>query len=71
MCLYFVNLPIKKEVRIEVGFVSLGRVIDINPLIFFFFFLIGNEKNFIKKKLVNLSTLGMYCGGKNQEPKLQ
>ena len=37
----------------------------------FFFFLISNEKKFIKKKLANLSTLGMYCGGKNQEPKLQ
>ena len=70
MCLYFVNLPIKKAVRIEVGFVSLGRVIDINPLIFFFFW-IGNEKNFIKKKLANPSTLGMYCESKNQEPKVQ
>ena len=37
---------------------------------FFFFFWIDNERNFIKKKLANLSTLGMYCGGKNQEPKL-
>ena len=36
-----------------------------------FFFLISDEKKFIKKKLANLGTLGMYCGGKNQEPKLQ
>ena len=36
----------------------------------FIYFLIGNKKIFIKKKLANLSTLGMYCGGKNQEPKL-
>ena len=28
-------------------------------------------ENFMKKKIANLSTLGMYCGGKNQEPKLQ
>jgi len=34
--------------------------------------LIGNEKILlIKKKVANRSTLGMYYGGKNQEPKLQ
>ena len=27
-------------------------------------------KNYINKE-ANLSTLGMYCGGKDQEPKLQ
>ena len=48
------------------------KIKTINQTIFFFFFLIGNGKKFIKKKLANLSTLGMmYCGGKNQEPKLQ
>ena len=36
-----------------------------------FFFLDRWQKNFIKKKIANLSTLGMYNGGKNQEPKLQ
>ena len=38
---------------------------------FFFLFFIGNEKKFIKKKLACPSSLEMYCGGKNQEPKLQ
>ena len=34
--------------------------------------LIGNQKILlIKKKVANRSTLGMYYGGKNQEPKLQ
>ena len=34
--------------------------------------MIGNEKLLlIKKKVANPSTLGMYYGGKNQEPKLQ
>ena len=34
-----------------------------------YIFFIGNEK--ILRKKANLSTLGMYYGGKNQEPKLQ
>ena len=37
----------------------------------FFFFFDRQRKNFIKKKIANPSTLGMYYGGKNQEPKLQ
>ena len=36
-----------------------------------FFFFDRQRKNFIKKKIANPSTLGMYYGGKNQEPKLQ
>ena len=45
------------------------RLVDFLQFSFSFLFLIGNKKNFIKKKLANLSTLVMYCGGKNQEPK--
>ena len=40
--------------------------------IIFFFFWIGNETILlIKKKVANPSTLGIYYGSKNQEPKLQ
>ena len=37
--------------------------------IYIYIFFIGNEK--ILRKKANLSTLGMYYGGKKQEPKLQ
>jgi len=45
------------------------REIYFNLVQIFFFF--GQVTNNFIKKVVNPSTLGMYCGGKNNEPKLQ